>query len=712
MNTSVIKKDGVRVEPFDFVKIQRAVNLASDRVNVRLQDEDLKTLEKSIMERVENRVVPVAELHDIVIDGLALVNPKVAESYKSYRGYKINFNKTFSKIIDATRNLIDNGDKENANKNSTLISTKKELTSGIVSKHVALDYELPQDVAKAHKEGYLHVHDLTDEIYGSINCCLFDMESLLKNGYEINGVVNRQPNHLETALSVISDIILSASSQQFGGFTVPQIDTVLAPYVKLGIEEYTELFAHTKNVYENEEAYLEWVENYVYERLLLHSFENMFDHRLNTINNSNGQTSFTTITFGLETTKEGRLVTKAILNARLKGIGKNKITAIFPKLVFLHRAEINGNVDSPNYDLKQLGIECSMKRMYPDWLSLDEGYLGEIYDKYKKPIDPMGCRAFLSPYYKKGGVKPLDETDEPVFIGRGNCGAVSINLPRLAIESNGDLNVFFEKLDHYIDLALKKHVYKYNKLRGVKASSNPLFFCEGGCHIKLDPNDTIEEAIKTFTWSIGYIGIDEVTRCLLNKGVHEDNSLGIRILEHLQNRIDQAKEETGLMLALYSTPSESLCYRFLLSDKEKFGVIKGVTDKEYYTNSYHVWVKERVSALDKQDVEKPMFDIAKGGRIVYNEFPHTKNKKAVEQCINYAMSLGLYYGFNIQLDTCCTCSHTGEFENKICTKCGSDDIISINRVCGYLGYSVVNKDTRFNKGKLCEVVDRVDHFDN
>lgn len=456
MNTSVIKKDGVRVEPFDFVKIQRAVNLASDRVNVRLQDEDLKTLEKAIMERVENRVVPVAELHDIVIDGLRLVNPKVAESYKSYRGYKINFNKTFSKIIDATRNLIDNGDKENANKNSTLISTKKELTSGIVSKHVALDYELPQDIAKAHKEGYLHIHDLTDEIYGSINCCLFDMQSLMKNGYDINGVANRQPNHLETALSVISDIILSASSQQFGGFTVPEIDTVLAPYVKLGIEEYAKLFEHTKNVYENEEAYLEWVENYVYERLLLHSFENMFDHRLNTINNSNGQTSFTTITFGLETTKEGRLVSKAILNARLKGIGKNKITAIFPKLVFLHRAEINGNVDSPNYDLKQLGIECSMKRMYPDWLSLDEGYLGEIYDKYKKAISPMGCRAFLSPYYKKGGLKPLDETDEPVFIGRGNCGAVSINLPRLAIESNGDLNVFFEKLDHYIDLALKK----------------------------------------------------------------------------------------------------------------------------------------------------------------------------------------------------------------------------------------------------------------
>lgn len=314
------------------------------------------------------------------------------------------------------------------------------------------------------------------------------------------------------------------------------------------------------------------------------------------------------------------------------------------------------------------------------------------------------CRAFLSPYFNEKG--------EIVFIGRANCGAVSINLPRLALESEGDINVFFEKLGEYFDLAIKKHLYKFNKLRGVKASSNPLFFCEGGCHIQLNPNDTIEEAIKTFTWSIGYIGLDEVTRYFMSKGIHQDNRLGIMILDYLQERIDKAKEETGLMLALYSTPSESLCYRFLLADKEKFGIVKGITDKEYYTNSFHVWVKEPVGALDKQDIEKPMFDIAKGGRIVYNEFPHTHNRKAIEQCINYAMKQGLYYGINLQLDTCLDCSHSGEFINGVCTECGSDHIISINRVCGYLGYSVVNKDTRFNKGKLAEKNDRVDHFDN
>lgn len=700
----ILKKDGVRVEDFNADKIIRAVNMASDRAGIRLETEELHAISERVLERIKSyEVIPVQELHPIVIEETKAVSEEVSQCYKDYRGYKQNFNKTFSKIIDATRDLLSNGDKENANKNSDIISTKKELTSGIISKHIALDYELPQEVAKAHKEADLHSHDLTDEIFGSINCCLFDMAKVLKNGYKINGVNNTEPNHLETALSTISDIILSASSQQFGGFTIPEMDTTLAPYVELGVKEYLEEFKHMECAYASKEKYQEWVEEFVYRKFLLHSFENMFDHRLNTINNSNGQTSFTTITFGLDTSKYGRLVSKAILEARMKGIGKNKISAIFPKLVFLHRNDINGLPDSPNYDIKMLAVECSMKRMYPDWLSLDEGYLGEMYDKYQRAVSPMGCRAFLSPCYGKD--------NKPVFIGRANCGAVSLNLPRYALKSEGDMNKFFDIMHDNFRLAIKKHVYKFNKLRGVKASSNPLFFCEGGCHIQLKPNDTIEEAIKTFTWSIGYIGLDEVTRYFLNKGIHEDNNLGIKILEALQQWIDEAKEETGLMLALYSTPSESLCYRFLLADRKDFGIVEGVTDKEYYTNSYHVWVKESVGALDKQDIEKPMFDIAKGGRIVYNEFPHTHNKKAILQCINYAMKQGLYYGVNLQLDTCLDCSSHGEFTKGVCNTCGSDHVLSINRVCGYLGYSVVEKDTRFNKGKLAEKNDRVDHFE-
>lgn len=387
----ILKKDGVRVEDFNPNKICRAVNLASDRAKERLEPKDLVEIVEGVLCKIQNyTVIPVQDIHPIVIDEIRNINEKVAQCYQDYRGYKQNFNKTFSHIIDDTRALLSNGDKENANKNSEIVSTKKELTSGIVSKHIALDYELPRDVAKAHKEADLHSHDLTDEIFGSINCCLFDMAKVLRNGYRINGVDNTQPNHLETALSTVSDIILSASSQQFGGFTIPEIDTTLAPYVEIGIQEYLDEFSHMECAYASREKYEEYVEDFVYRKFLRHSFENMFDHRLNTINNSNGQTSFTTITFGLDTSKYGRLVSKAILEARMKGIGKNKISAIFPKLVFLHRNEINGLPQSPNYDIKLMAVECSMLRMYPDWLSLDEGYLGEMYTKYQKAVSPMG----------------------------------------------------------------------------------------------------------------------------------------------------------------------------------------------------------------------------------------------------------------------------------------------------------------------------------
>lgn len=387
----ILKKDGIRLEEFNSSKIFNAVLLASDRAGVVLEPEVFEKISNSVYEQIKDcGVIPVADVHDLVIDEISKYDQHVASCYREYREYKKNFNKTFSNIISGTRKLLSDGDKENANKNSELISTKKELSSGILSKNIALDYELPKEIALAHKNADIHSHDLTDEIYGSINCCLFDMGSLLKNGFKINGVDNTQPNHLETALSTISDVILSASSQQFGGFTVPEIDTTLAPYVRMGIEEYTEYFSSFRYTFKTIEMFDQWVEDFVYNKLLKHGFENMFDHRLNTINNANGQTSFTTISFGLDTSKEGRLVSKAILEARMKGIGKHKISAIFPKLVFLHRAEINGNVDSPNYDLKLLALECMMLRMYPDMLSLDSGYLGEMFDKYRKAVSPMG----------------------------------------------------------------------------------------------------------------------------------------------------------------------------------------------------------------------------------------------------------------------------------------------------------------------------------
>lgn len=266
-----------------------------------------------------------------------------------------------------------------------------------------------------------------------------------------------------------------------------------------------------------------------------------------------------------------------------------------------------------------------------------------------------------------------------------------------------------EILEQNFWLAIEEHIRKYNKLKKVKASTNPLFFTQGGCHMKLDPNDTIEEAIKTFTWSIGYIGLEEATYYMEGKHLHEDPWFANLILEKLNDLIEEAKEKHGLLFALYGTPAEGLCYRWATKDQEEFGTIAGVTDKSYYTNSFHVDVREHISFDKKQEIEAELFHQSNGGHICYNEFPRTDNLKALEQAISYAMSLGLYYGINMELDMCMDCGCEGEIEGD-CPSCGGNRIFRINRVCGYLGYHTINGDTRYNNGKLEEVENRVDHF--
>lgn len=696
----IVEKKNKQAEDFKPEKIKKAIELANGRCINPLSNMDIERVVLSIAIDVKRKdldradSISVDEIHDLVIKHLKEYSPVVAEEYSNYRNYKKRFNRTFVNVMESTKEILSNGDKENANKDSSLISTQKELISGVVSKSMTLDYELREEWSKAHKSGALQIHDLADYIFNSFNCCLFDMATLLKDGFVINGIKKKEPNSIKTAISVMSDVILSASSQQFGGFTVPEVDTTLAPYVKKSYDKYKKMIKAKLPKIEDE-ALDKWVDELVYADLK-QGIESV-EHRLNTINNSNGQTSFTTFSFGLDTTYEGRLVTKAILEVRNEGLGANKVTAIFPKLVYLSRAEVNGLEGTPNYDLYNEAIRVSMRRMYPDYLSLNAGYLGDIYDKYGKAISPMGCRAFLSLWENPQG--------EAVFIGRANCGAISLNLPRYAILSGGDEAKFFNILGDYIDMAVDIHRYKYEKLRKQKASSNPLFFTQGGCHIKLNPEDTIEEAINTFTWSIGYIGIDEVCRYFVGEGVHEATNIGERILDFINDKIEYHKKETGLLIALYGTPAESMCYRMLELDKKEFGVIPGVTDKDYYTNSFHIQVREKVNGIRKQNIEARLFHKSNGGHIVYNEYPHTKNFLAIKQSIDHAMALGLYKGVNLQLDSCLECNHEGEFSDEVCPKCGSDNILRVNRVCGYLGYR-----DRFNKGKESETEERVDHY--
>ena len=311
------------------------------------------------------------------------------------------------------------------------------------------------------------------------------------------------------------------------------------------------------------------------------------------------------------------------------------------------------------------------------------------------------CRAYLSPYFDKDG--------NEIYISRFNLGAVSLALPRYAIMSEGDKDKFFELVDKYFDYAIQVHNLTYEKMRKAKASSNPLLFCEGGCLVKLNPNDTIEEALKSATYSIGYIGLEEVSYLMTGKHLHQDNSFAIEVLEYLNAKIEKAKKETGKLIALYATPSEGYCDKLLRADREKFGVIPNVTDKDWYHNSFHVASNHKLSATDKQLLESPLFHRSNGGHIVYNEFYTVDNFEAFSTIIDHAMTEGLYYGINLELGKCNDCNYEGTIFSE-CPECNSSNVAGITRCCGYLGYKLKDGDTRYNKGKNAEVENRVRHF--
>ena len=690
----VMKKDGT-LEKFTHSKIERAVNKTALRCNVDLIEPELKSIavavERELMPVTEGgvRFVPVAKIHETVIEILNKFKPELSKEYESFRNYKKNVKEHFEQMILDTEQLLHNGDKENANRDSYLIDAQKSMSGEIFSVRNMLDYELPKSASKAHKDGDIYIHDLRDRLFNSINCCLFDMGNVLRGGFTYNGVTYKEPNSFRTACSMLEDVMNSARLNQYGGFTIPEIDSVLAPYARKTYISYYEKFIAME--IDNPERI---AEEMTYADIVqgLESIE----HSLHMVNNT-----FITFTFGLDTTTFGKLITKALLQVRRAGLGTTGVPAVFPKLVFLYTDKLHGE-GNESEDLFKDAIHTSAKCMYPDYLSLDEGYLGEVYHRTGKAISPMGCRAFLSEYVNPEG--------ESVFLGRANCGAITLNLPRFALKANGDMNKFLELVNENFEEAIKVHLFTYNRMKKVKAKTNPLFFQHGGCHIRLGAEDTLEKVLDTFTWSIGYIGLEEATQAMYGKSLHEYPTFAEETLKHIKGLIEQAKKDTGLMLALYSTPAESLCYKFLEQDKAIFGEVEGVTDKAYYTNSYHCNVTAKLDVDTKMNIERKMFDIATGGRIVYNEYPHTTNMKAIIDCVRYAMSLGLYYGVNIQADTCLSCGHQAEIEGN-CPKCGSYQILRINRICGYLSYTTTEQgENMVNKGKTEEIKTRVDHF--
>lgn len=680
---NVMKKDG-HIEVFDTKKIQEAILASARKILSNEEEYDMQQKALIIANEVarflnstedENAVIMTSKIHNVVLEILSKEWEVVGASYGMYRNYRKQMAKTFLKSYEESETVLHDGDKENANKDSDLNSTKQALIANNNMRGYMETFEMDKDWIEAHKQGWIHIHDLAERYLRQQNCCLFNMAGLLDGGFQLNGTVYAEPKHFDSAINVVGDVTLFASAQQYGGFTIPEIDTVLAKYAEKSYQSNLKFILDKFGDITNEDI-METLEQTAYDmtvRELEQGFQG-FETKLNTISNSLGQIPFVTITFGLDTTQWGREISKAILNVRIKGIGENKSTAVFPKLSFLHRKEINGNPESPNYDIKQLGIQCSRLRLYPDWLSLDSGNLAEVYERSGQVVSGMGCRAYLSPFW--------DEQGNEIYTGRSNIGAVTLNLPKIGLESKGDWNKFFDLVDKYSDIVFSIHEDYYTKISKTKGSSNPLYFCEGGAWTKVGYDEEVGKIYEASTASLGYIGIYETLKAM-NVPKEEYLKYGTKIVAYLKKLTEKATINYNHLYALYSTPAESLCYRFQKINRKDYGVIEDVTDREYITNSFHVPVWEDVSVPEKIAFEAPFHKLATGGRISYNEFVYGVDNSVLEQAINFAMEKGMYYGVNVVAGTCNQCGYSGDFHDN-CPKCGTHDITVVTRVCGLI----------------------------
>lgn len=591
---------------------------------------------------------------------------------------------------------------ENANKDSRVIPTQRDLLAGIVAKHYARQFLLPQDIADAHDSGDLHFHDLDyAPFFPMFNCMLIDLETMLTQGFKMGNADIATPRSISTATAVTAQIIAQVASHIYGGTTVNRIDEVLAPYVTSSYQKHLDVAREWEipdaRAYARQRT----------EKECFDAFQSL-EYEVNTLHTANGQTPFVTFGLGLGTSWESRLIQESILKNRIAGLGKNRKTAVFPKLVFAIKDGINHKPEDGNYDIKQLALACASKRMYPDILNV--GQVEAVTGSFKTP---MGCRSFLDRFETDGRL---------VHEGRCNLGVVSLNLPRIALEAGGQEEVFYQLLSVRLQLAREALAYRISSLNGVKAKVAPILYMEGACGVRLGPEDEVSDLFRhgRASISLGYIGLHETINALYGSDVHifdcqHRQEKALAIVRFLRQAVDSWKQETGYGFSLYATPSENLCSRFCALDRKQFGEIKGVTDKGYYTNSFHLDVEKKVNPYDKIDFEMAYPAISSGGFICYGEYPNLQhNLEALENVWDYSYSRVPYYGTNTPIDECYDCGFSGEFcctsKGFTCPVCGNGEparVSVIRRVCGYLG----SPDARpFNAGKQEEVRRRVKHM--
>lgn len=706
----VIKRDG-RLVPFDTTKIYSALLKASMEVTPMspLVEAKLEAISERVVAEIRDRFpknVKIYEIQNIVEHELLSANEyAIAKEYINYRTQRdfarsqatdINF--TIDKLLQKDQSVVN----ENANKDSDVFNTQRDLTAGIVGKSIGLKM-LPPHVANAHQKGDIHYHDLDYSPYTPMtNCCLIDFQGMLAKGFKIGNAEVESPKSIQTATAQISQIIANVASSQYGGCTADRIDEFLAPYAELN---------YKKHMADAEK----WViaekrEEYAFEKTKKDIYDAMqsLEYEINTLFTSNGQTPFTSLGFGLGESWFEREIQKAILEIRIKGLGSEHRTAIFPKLIFTLKRGLNLEEDSPNYDIKQLALECATKRMYPDMLSYDK--IIDLTGSFKAP---MGCRSFLQGW--------KDDQGQDVTSGRMNLGVVTLNLPRIALESNGDMEKFWELFKERLTIGRDALVYRVERVKEATPANAPILYQYGAFGKRLNKTDSVDELFKNrrATVSLGYIGLYEVASVFYGgdwEGNPEAKDFTVAIIKVMKSACEEWSNSYGYHFSVYSTPSESLTDRFCRLDIEKFGILENITDKEYYTNSFHYDVRKNPTPFEKLDFEKVYPEAgASGGFIHYCEYPVLQqNPKALEAVWDYAYDRVGYLGTNTPIDKCYQCQFEGDFtpteRGFACPNCGNNDpktVDVVKRTCGYLG----NPQARpMVNGRHKEISARVKHM--
>ncbi|MDD7044690.1 MAG: anaerobic ribonucleoside-triphosphate reductase [Anaerococcus sp.] len=703
----VIKKDGRRI-PFNK---NNTINSIKNSMNdpsgffVSNQAEEITAHIGDIIKDKDQ--VSTKEIAEMVIDGLKernnLATAEVYGSYKSILSYKKKVNTSDDDILGLLNQTNIEVMDENSNKNALIASTQRDLIAGEAAKDIAKRKLIPQDLVEAHESGAIHIHDLDYLIQPIFNCCLVNMKDMLDNGTVVNGKLIESPKSFQVACNVMTQIIAQIASNQYGGQSINI--SCLSPYLKKSYEKNLDLARKTLG---DEDLAKDMAEALT--KKDLESGIQTIQYQINTLMTSNGQSPFVTLFMHTDEKDENLdqtvKIIEEILNQRIEGIKNEQgvyVTPAFPKLIYV-LDENNINKDSKYFYLTELAAKCTAKRMYPDYISakiMRENYEGNVFS-------PMGCRAFLPPY--------KDEKGDYKFDGRFNMGVCTINLPQIGILARGDYDKFFEILDKRLELVKRVGLLRYNHLSKVTADSSPIHFRHGAI-ARLNSGESIKPLLENgyATVTIGYIGIYEAS--ILVTGKSHTSKIGhdfaMKIMDVLNKKKEEWSKEYGIAYAVYGTPAENLTHRFASIDKKRFGSIENVTDKGFYTNSFHVDVREEISVFDKFDLEADFQNLSTGGCISYAEIPNmTNNIEALLTMIRYIYDHIQYAEFNTKSDYCGECGYDGEIlldddNNWYCPNCGNRDrntLTVVRRTCGYLGENF------WNEGKTKEIKARVLHI--